>query len=94
VTQETLHLIVKGRVQGVGFRWYVVDEARRLGLAGWVRNNRDGSVELCAGGAPEALRSLESHVRKGPTGSRVSDVEHVEDGRTRDLQAPFSIARD
>lgn len=93
MTRETLHLIVKGRVQGVGFRWFVVEEARRLGLGGWVRNNSDGTVELCATGKPDALRSLESHVRIGPNGSRVSEIERIEGKSEGALETPFSIAR-
>jgi acylphosphatase len=91
--EGTLHLIVKGEVQGVGFRWFVVEEAQRLGLAGWVRNNSDGTVEVCARGSDESLSSLESHVRKGPRGSRVSTVERVEGNVKDELATPFSILR-
>jgi acylphosphatase len=94
VADETLHLLVKGRVQGVGFRWYVLNEARRLGLSGWVRNNDDGSVEVCARGPSDSVRSLESHVTRGPDGARVSDVERVAGKTDGNLTKPFSIARD
>lgn len=94
MSDDTLHLVVKGKVQGVGFRWFVVDEARRLGLAGWVRNNADGSVELCARGSAAALQSLESHVRSGPRGSRVTEVKRVEGQSEANLREPFSIVRE
>ena len=93
MTEETLHLIVRGRVQGVGFRWFVADEARRLALRGWVRNNSDGSVEIRARGPNAALQSLESHVRRGPPGSRVSDVERAEGNDEGSLDSPFAIVR-
>ena len=56
-----IRLVISGRVQGVGFRWFVRQAAREGGLTGWVRNNADGSVELVAGGAAEAVsRFVES----------------------------------
>jgi acylphosphatase len=66
---------VTGRVQGVGFRWSAVREARQLGLRGWVRNADDGSVEIEAEGAPSALADFLAWLRRGPSGSFVSDVE-------------------
>ena len=62
VEMESIHLEVRGRVQGVGFRWYVVDTARELRLAGWVKNRGDGNVELAAAGEPDALARLEAAV--------------------------------
>ena len=66
---------VSGRVQGVGFRWSAVREARRLGLRGWVRNAEDGSVEVEAEGASPALEDFLSWLRAGPAGALVTDVE-------------------
>ena len=66
---------VTGRVQGVGFRWSAVREARRLGLRGWVRNGDDGSVEVEAEGDPPALADFLEWLRRGPAGAFVSDVE-------------------
>ena len=66
---------VRGVVQGVGFRWFVMREARRLGLAGWVTNLGDGSVEVVAAGAAAALSELERALARGPSGAHVDAVE-------------------
>ena len=66
--------IVRGRVQGVGFRWFVDHEARELGIAGWVRNNLDGSVEILAMGSDEQHKALRGKLRHGPRAARVDDV--------------------
>ncbi len=71
------HFLVKGRVQGVGFRWFVQREAAELGLRGWVRNTDDGCVEIVAAGVPELLGELRAELHKGSRGSRVDAVfEH------------------
>ncbi len=70
-----LYVAVRGRVQGVGFRWFVRERARALGLTGWVRNRQDGSVEVLALGDDVALQKLRELLRSGPGGARVSDVE-------------------
>jgi acylphosphatase len=67
--------VVRGRVQGVGFRWFVEREAHLLGIAGWVRNNSDGSVEVLAVGTRDQLLGLRSKLRQGPRASRVDGVE-------------------
>jgi acylphosphatase len=67
--------VVSGRVQGVGFRYFTQDAARREGVAGLVRNLLDGRVEVLAEGDEEALRRLEQAIRRGPSRAR---VEHVE----------------
>lgn len=69
---------VRGRVQGVGFRWFVEREAATLGIAGWVRNRADGSVEVLAQGTREQLFSLRSRLQQGPRAARVDDVEETE----------------
>jgi acylphosphatase len=72
-----LHFLVKGRVQGVGFRWFVQHEAAEIGLRGWVRNTTDGHVEIVAAGESGELDELRSAIRKGSRGSRVDRViEH------------------
>lgn len=67
--------LVRGRVQGVGFRWFVEREAHILLLAGWVRNNPDGSVEVLAQGTREQLAGLHSRLREGPRAARVDHVD-------------------
>ena len=67
--------IVRGYVQGVGFRWYVEREAARLAVEGWVANRADGSVEVVAEGPPHALSQLVLQLWEGPSGSSVADVE-------------------
>jgi acylphosphatase len=70
--------LVRGRVQGVGFRWFVEREARILGIRGWVRNNFDGTVEVMAMGSREQLLSLRQKLRQGPRAARVDEVEESE----------------
>ncbi len=70
--------IVRGRVQGVGFRWFVEREARALGMTGWVRNNEDNSVELVAAGDEAAHTELRSRLEAGPRAARVDRVEESE----------------
>lgn len=70
-----LYVAVRGRVQGVGFRWFVRERARALGLTGWVRNTPDGAVEVLAFGNEDALDKLRNLLSLGPSGARVSEVE-------------------
>jgi acylphosphatase len=70
--------LVRGRVQGVGFRWFVEREAHVLGIAGWVRNNPDSTVEVLAQGTREQLAGLRSRLQQGPRAARVDDVEEFE----------------
>jgi len=63
---EARRFVVRGRVQGVGFRWFVEREAHTLGIAGWVRNNADGSVEVLAMGTRDQLAGLRSRLQQGP----------------------------
>jgi acylphosphatase len=71
--------LIEGRVQGVGFRYFTRKAARGLGLAGFVRNLPDGSVEAAAEGAEEALAALERALRQGPPGSRVESVKTTQE---------------
>src|ERR1700688_4056158 len=75
---EGRRFVVRGRVQGVGFRWFVEREAHILRIAGWVRNDPDGSVEVLAIGTPEQLAGLRSRLQEGPRAARVDDVEESE----------------
>lgn len=72
---ERLHAVVRGQVQGVGFRWFVVRAATGLGLTGWVMNRADRAVELVAEGPSARLDDLLAHVREGPPASSVQTVE-------------------
>jgi acylphosphatase len=72
---EARRFLVRGRVQGVGFRWFVEREAHILGIAGWVRNNDDSSVEVLAMGSREQLGGLRSRLQEGPRAARVDDVQ-------------------
>jgi acylphosphatase len=75
---QARRFIVRGRVQGVGFRWFVEREAHILQIAGWVRNNHDGSVEVLAQGTRDQLLGLRSRLREGPRAARVDAVEESE----------------
>ncbi len=71
----TKHVIVHGRVQGVGFRAYLCREAERLGVTGWVRNRHDGTVEVMVQGRSEDVTKILDWVRHGPPGARVTAVD-------------------
>ena len=83
-----LHFLVQGRVQGVGFRWFVHREASEIGLRGWVRNTEEGDVEIVASGTPDSLGDLRASLRRGPRGSRVDRIlEHyLDEDEGRDLE--------
>ena len=91
------HVIVRGRVQGVGYRMWVGDTAQRLGLEGWVRNRRDGTVEAVFFGSEPAVAAAVEACRSGPRGAQVEAVD-AKDG-SADLLAqchsgePFSVLR-
>ena len=72
---ERLHAVIRGDVQGVGFRYFVLRKAHQLGLRGWVRNNDDGTVELVAEGARQDLEQLKRAVEEGPRMARVDRVD-------------------
>jgi acylphosphatase len=77
-TIQARRFVVRGRVQGVGFRWFVEREAHILGIAGWVRNNADGGVEVLAQGTRDQLSGLRSRLHEGPRAARVDDVQESE----------------
>ncbi|MEO5904175.1 MAG: acylphosphatase [Gemmatimonadaceae bacterium] len=90
----TLHVQVTGRVQGVGFRWFVRVSGRRLQLSGWVKNRPDGSVEVTASGSDERLVELRRLLARGPDGAEVTAVIDLE--RTSDtigLEFPFAMRK-
>lgn len=84
---EAKRYLVRGRVQGVGFRWFVEREAHLLGIAGWVRNNHDGSVEILAQGTRDQLSGLHGRLREGPRAARVDAVEVSEAHTTAGLSS-------
>ena len=90
---ESIHLEVSGRVQGVGFRWFVVDKARRLQTVGMGEEppGRKGG-DRCVGNA-DALAQLESAVTSGPPGAQVQKVSRLAQIPADSLQSPFSIVR-
>lgn len=88
-----LRVRISGRVQGVGFRWFVREEARRLGLSGWVTNLPDGGVEVAAGGEASSLQRLRAALSVGPSGAEVSGVEDLTDATDKSLPYPFTIHR-
>jgi acylphosphatase len=72
-----VHVSIRGRVQGVGFRYFARHRAVALGLSGWVRNREDGSVEVEAEGDRAALEALVGELRTGPPGAQVRDFQHT-----------------
>ena len=75
--RERLEATVRGRVQGVGFRWWVQHQGRRLGLRGTVRNCPDGTVEVAFAGSPAAVDTLCHQLRIGPSAATVSQLEEI-----------------
>jgi acylphosphatase len=84
--------MVAGRVQGVGFRWAVEDEARREDLTGWVRNLPDGRVEAVVEGDEEQVQRMVAFCRRGPAAARVEDVQVVREAYSGEFDG-FSILR-
>jgi acylphosphatase len=87
-----VHFLIQGRVQGVGFRWYVHREASQLDLRGWVRNTEDGEVEVVASGELAELAELRASLRRGPRGSRVDRlIEHYLEESAAEGLSSFQI---
>jgi acylphosphatase len=82
--RTVLRLEIRGQVQGVGYRWAMVEQARRLDLCGWVRNRRDGSVEAMVAGPPDAVDQIVAWARQGPRSAAVSGVDVFADEGTYD----------
>jgi acylphosphatase len=83
-------LVITGRVQNVGFRFFAVEAASFEGLSGWVQNRPDGRVEILVEGDRDAVRRFEAKVRRGPGGARVDDVR-VDDESPSGQAGPFVI---
>jgi acylphosphatase len=88
-----LHLLVRGRVQGVGFRWFVRERARALGLRGWVRNTAEGTVEVLAIGDAARLELLREHLKTGPAAAQVSSVDERSEPPEIEAMDPFGVLR-
>ena len=86
-----MRLQIIGRVQGVGFRWFVRVIGRRLDLAGWVMNRPDGSVEVAASGPQERLDELRRAISRGPEGAMVTGVKPLDP--VEDLMQPFGVKK-
>lgn len=86
-----IHLRVVGRVQGIGFRWFVCKRARELGIAGWVKNTKSGDVELAASGESSELVLLETAVARGPSGAHVTAVHQLPPLPDSTYPSPFRI---
>lgn len=93
-SQETarIHAFVDGSVQGVGFRMFVLDHARALGLYGWVRNTYDGKVEVLAEGSHSQLESLLEKLRMGPRSAFVTELKNEWQSATGEF-AGFNVRR-
>jgi acylphosphatase len=89
MANRAARFLVRGRVQGVGYRWFVSRQAERLGLRGFARNLADGTVEVVADGPEVALAQLEVALRRGPTLARVAGVEKSD--VPHDVQIPNSF---
>ncbi|MBC8085775.1 MAG: acylphosphatase [Phycisphaerae bacterium] len=95
--QQVRHLLIVGRVQGVGFRWFSRERARRRGLSGWVQNRSDGSVEIMVAGSSEVLDNFVEELLRGPDGATVDRVQAL--GEPHDfrpehpLPYPFQIIK-
>jgi acylphosphatase len=90
-----MHVIVSGRVQGIGFRWFVREAALELDLSGCVRNRDDGTVEVEADGDDAGMARFRTRLRDGPPHAYVRSVDDVDDadGAKRELPRPFEIVR-
>ena len=85
------HVLVSGRVQGVGFRWYARERAEQLGLAGWVKNLPDGRVEVWLEGREQAVEAMLVWLERGPPAAHVKNVEVVE--RASEGLTAFAVRR-
>ena len=88
-----VHVEITGLVQGVGFRWFVRQHARALGLAGWVKNEASRAVRVVAEGGDEDVARFLDAIRRGPPGSRVDDVRSLPTEELGDLPNDFAVMR-
>lgn len=93
MNHATKHLIISGRVQGVGFRYFTYKTASDLGIKGWVQNLQDGTVEAVLSGSPENVDQMVDKLKKGPPSAQVQNVEEVDGSVNADNFNDFSIRR-
>lgn len=97
LSQRVRRLLIEGRVQGVGFRWFTRERARRRGLRGWVKNRPEGSVEVLVCGHDDVVADFLAELRQGPRGAEVSAVHELRDEENpvdpESLPYPFHIQR-
>ena len=82
----TRRYLISGRVQGVGFRWFVEREARAIGVGGWVRNTDAGTVEVLASGNEDQLSRLKKSLQQGPRAARVDEVQEIDEPQIDETQ--------
>ena len=88
-----IHLRIEGKVQGVGFRWFVCERAEELGVSGWVKNTSSGDVEVAASGDPDKLAVFETAIERGPLGARVTAIHRLPAVSGASYPSPFRIER-
>ncbi len=89
----TLHVSIEGRVQGVGFRWFVRQCAKRKGISGWVMNNLNGTVEVAAKGGEADLVRFRRDLQTGPSGAQVTAVKDLDPVTESELGDTFEVRR-
>lgn len=91
---RTVHLVIRGTVQGVGFRWFARSAAQRCGVGGWVRNREDGGVEIAVSGEDDSVHRFLAMVKRGPAGSRVDGIDYLPgDATTEQFGNTFAVRR-
>lgn len=93
MNNSTKHLIISGRVQGVGFRYFTYRSAKELGIKGWVQNLQDGTVETVLAGSHESIEKMMEKLEQGPPSARVQNIEEVDGQINTDNFNDFSIRR-
>lgn len=93
MSNSSKHLIISGRVQGVGFRYFTYKTAKELRIKGWVQNLQDGTVETVFAGSPENVNEMVNRLKEGPPSAHVQNVEEVDGSIDADKFNDFSIRR-
>jgi acylphosphatase len=88
-----VHITIQGRVQGVGYRWYALKSARRLGVTGWAANDADGSVVVEARGRAESIDAFVAALREGPAHAQVTTIRTAPRSSTEPMPDRFTILR-